>query len=212
MADGNKFFECVANSKQRVNNQFKQLEEDDLFIIMSKGSSLTVSAVGRVAGHGCVGETDRSILYSLLLPERQTALDAYLSTAPSFNYILFKEVYDLRTLALRLPELMGIVGFLGALPTMWACPHVLSQNPEVHGALCMYIQQNARCHRSHSAGGPVLQGALSASSSSAAAGRQKRPVDTDSVAEVCRKRVRGKQTEVLPLERVLETESSLSSN
>lgn len=139
VADGSKWFECVAN-KLRWHNQFKQLVSGDLFVILRPGLSLT--AVGRVSAAASPQEVNRGILYSKVGPERRKALDAYLGDAETFDYVLFDEIYDCRKLNMNVYGLLEHVDGL-KLPSRWNGPAHLSVSPVVHGQLEGFLA--ARC-------------------------------------------------------------------
>ena len=60
VAAGQKMFECVAN-KMIWQNQFKEIDSGDLFIVVQKGTG-KVAAVGEVASPAVVKATDREAL------------------------------------------------------------------------------------------------------------------------------------------------------
>lgn len=105
VADGNKFFECNAN-RRCFRNEFGKLNANDLFIIVEEASKCKVVAVGRVRGPAESKVQDRAVLYSMLLPHRREALDAYLGAAPSFNYVMFDKVYDTRNCNIHIQDVM----------------------------------------------------------------------------------------------------------
>ena len=91
VAAGDKFFECVGN-KKRWGNVFKRLYIGDMFIVAQK-STLQVSAIGEVASAPRTKESNRDLLYSLVLPKRRADLDAYLKDAATFDFVQFRKVY-----------------------------------------------------------------------------------------------------------------------
>ena len=92
VADGQKMFECVANTTM-WHNQLKQLSSADLLIVVMKRFD-KVTAVCEVASPAKVKETNRDVLKSKLQESRHEALDAYLDGAESFDYVEFKHVFD----------------------------------------------------------------------------------------------------------------------
>ena len=109
VAAGNKFFESVAN-KGRRNGQFKPLQANDYFVVLGAGTHCQVMAVGRLAGRAVSDVSDRAVLYSKLLPERKEALDEEFGMAPSFNYVQFDRVYDMRACSVSVGELAARIG------------------------------------------------------------------------------------------------------
>ena len=88
VADGNKFFESVANHK-RFHGVLNPLQALDFLVIMETESGKSVVAVGRVKWPQAREVADRRILYNQLLPERRRALDEKFGDARSFNYVMF---------------------------------------------------------------------------------------------------------------------------
>lgn len=113
VADGRKFFECA----KRLSYS-KQVDVGDLFIIGKVGTPNLVVAVAEVSHPTITKQTNRSILYSMLLPERKDDLDEYLGDAELFDYIQFKRVFDVRHMAVGVDELVARVGGR-ALPNNW---------------------------------------------------------------------------------------------
>ena len=110
VASGNKFFESVANKPGKRNGAFSGLQANDLFVVLGAGAQCKVMAVGRLLGSEFNNVEDRSILYAKLLPERREALDREFGAAPSFNYVLFDKVLDLRMRDVRVDQLAVHIG------------------------------------------------------------------------------------------------------
>ena len=134
VADGNKFFECVKRP-----GQFKQLDTGDLFIIGETGAPNLVTAVAEVAHPAITKQSQRSTLYSMVLPERKDDIDEYLGDANSFDYVQLKRIFDVRPMRVTLADLMSRIG-ANALPTSWQqrFNHV-SKDAAVHAKLLEVI-------------------------------------------------------------------------
>ena len=135
VAAGSKFFECVAN-KNCWSNLFKGLTAGDLFVIAYKGM-LQVAAVGEVASAPCAKASTRDSLYSMLLPQRRAALDAYLAEAATFDFVQFRKVHcPPQPLAAR--DMLGRIG--AAMPAQWQGVLHISTDEGVHTRLSELIE------------------------------------------------------------------------
>ena len=116
VADGNKFFECVAN-KTRWGNRFKDVDTGDLFIVVVKGT-LQVAAVAKVAAAPQV-QAEAALLWRKVLPERRAALDAYLAKAESIDFLEFDKVFDARGANITARVLLGRIGLACGAKFNW---------------------------------------------------------------------------------------------
>ena len=101
-ASGEKFFECST----RV-SMFKKLRPGDLLCLVQTKSKGQVAAVGEVQHLPVSRENRCNVLYDRLPAVWHCDLDSYLGRAIAFDYVMFKKVYDLRNLDIKIEELLA---------------------------------------------------------------------------------------------------------
>ena len=141
VANGDKFFECVANEK-RWENKLQRLGTGSLLIIV-EAESASVMAVGEVAHPAVTRMQNRAALYSMVLPERRPDLDAYLGAAKDFDYVLFSRVYDLRDMRAKESDFLARFWPMGMIRYKFAWDNGMAevhQDRAVWRALRVLIQ------------------------------------------------------------------------
>jgi hypothetical protein len=96
MAGGRKFFECVVNCSKHQ-NVLKSFQDGHYMAFGEKGTN-KVDGVAVVEGEPHLQCSDRSLLKSLFLGSNDeiAQLDEYLDRGQTFDYLMFREVFDLR--------------------------------------------------------------------------------------------------------------------
>jgi len=95
-AGGRKFFECVVNCSTHQ-NVLKSFQDGHYMAFGEKGTN-KVDGVAVVEGEPHLQCSDRSLLKSLFLGSKDeiAQLDEYLDRGQTFDYLMFREVFDLR--------------------------------------------------------------------------------------------------------------------
>ncbi len=146
VANGDKFFESVANTARRRNGQFANLQANDFFVILGAATRCKVAAIGCVSGPAKNGMVDRGILYAKLLPERRKALDDEFGDSPSFNYVCFDKVYDARALNMSVSDLARLLG-VPIKDWTWQGFNYLSRDAsEPPALLARFLDENCPSH------------------------------------------------------------------
>ena len=68
-----------------------------------------MASVGRVRGPAKDDVVDRKVFYDRLRPCRKQALDTEFGDAPSFNYVLFDQVWDARAMHMNVYDLARLI-------------------------------------------------------------------------------------------------------
>jgi len=146
VANGDKRFECVRNKPGRRCGQLTNLRANDFFVILGAETSCTAMAVGRIGGPPENDVRNKSVLYDALMPVRKRALDQYLKDAPTFNYVLFDQVYDLRPLRIKVADLAVRIKMPVKAWHFQGLVHLSVNDREAPEALARFLDANCRAH------------------------------------------------------------------